>query len=69
MSSVLSSVIEEYRRKLFLEGLNEDFAALRADPEAWRAEEEERRAWDNALADGLDTPRRSRGSGRGRCMA
>lgn len=27
MPSVLASAIEEYRRKLFLEGLNEDFAA------------------------------------------
>jgi hypothetical protein len=38
----------------FLEGLNEDFARLRADPEAWEEELAERRLFDGALADGLD---------------
>ena len=52
--AVLALAIEEYRRKWLLHGLNEDFAALRADPQAWREEEEEERAvWDATLADGL----------------
>ncbi len=44
---------EEYGRKRFLEGANEDFAALRADPEAWREEQQERGVWDTTLAVGL----------------
>ncbi len=54
MRAVLARGIEEYGRKRFLEGANEDFAALRADPVAWREEQQERRAWDATLADGLE---------------
>ncbi len=45
MQAVLDSAVEAYRRKLFLEGLNEDFATLRANPEEWREEEKERAAF------------------------
>lgn len=53
MSEVLTKAIEEYRRKLFLAGLSNDFAALRADPQAWREELAERRAWEATLSDDL----------------
>ena len=53
MQAVLDAAVEAYRRKVFLEGLNADFAALRADPEAWREEEEERAIWAATLSDGL----------------
>ncbi len=52
LQSVLDRAIETYRRQRFLEGLHNDFKALRSDPEAWRTEKEERAAWDAALADG-----------------
>ncbi len=55
MQAVLDSAVEAYRRKVFLEGLNADFAALRADPDAWREEEEERALWETTLSDGLKT--------------
>ena len=52
LQSVIDRAIETYRRQRFLEGLHNDFAALRNDPDAWQAEKEERAAWDAALADG-----------------
>ena len=54
MIEVLAKAVESYRRQTFLEALNGDFAALRADPEAWKEESAERAAWDEALADGLE---------------
>jgi len=54
MQVVLDEAIELYRRHRFLEEANAAFAALRADREAWAAEEEERAAWENTVADGLD---------------
>ena len=42
------------RHRRLLEEANRDYAALRADPEAWRAELAERSIWDAALQDGLD---------------
>lgn len=37
----------------FLKQANRAYAALRKNPEAWRAEQEEREAWDATLSDGL----------------
>lgn len=54
MPVVLARATQEYRRQRFLEGLADDFAALRADPEAWREEEAERATSDIALADNLE---------------
>jgi len=53
MQEILGEAIELYRRKLFLEKANAAFAALKADPQAWKEEQEERTAWDVALLDGL----------------
>lgn len=54
MPTILDNAIAEYRRKRFLEGLNDDYAALRANPQAWQEELAERALWDVALADGLE---------------
>ena len=54
MIEVLAKAVESYRRQTFLEALNGDFAALRADPQAWKEESAERTEWDEALADGLE---------------
>jgi len=53
MQAVLDEALEAYRRQCFLEGLVADFAALRADPDAWAEEEDERAVWDAALLDDL----------------
>jgi predicted transcriptional regulator len=54
MTSLLGKAVEAYRRQRFLEGLNADFAALRANPEAWAEELAERELWDATLSDGLE---------------
>lgn len=54
MQAILDKAIEAYRRLLFLEEANTAYAALRANPEAWKAELEERAAWDATLSDGLE---------------
>jgi hypothetical protein len=54
MIAVLAKAVEAYRRRVLLETLNADFADLRADPAAWKAELEERQAWDVTLADDLE---------------
>jgi predicted transcriptional regulator len=54
MSDVLDKALDAYRRKLFFEQLNAGYAALRADPQAWAEELEQRKLWDATLTDGLD---------------
>lgn len=55
---ILDQAIEDYRRKVFLETVNADYAALRADPAAWGEIEEERRTMQGSLMDGLDPTER-----------
>jgi predicted transcriptional regulator len=54
VTEVLERAVEEYHGRQFWEAVNKGYAELRADPEAWAAEEAERRAWDGTLMDGLD---------------
>lgn len=54
LRAILERAVEMYRRHLFFEGVNEDFARLRADPVAWEEELAERALWDNTLGDGLE---------------
>ena len=54
MQAIVDKAIEEYRRKRFLEAVNADYAALRADPEAWAEHQKELALWDCTLMDGLD---------------
>lgn len=54
MQAILDHAVEEYRRRLFLEETNTAYAALRAHPEAWAQEREERELWDKAILDGIE---------------
>lgn len=54
MQEIVDKALEEYRRKLFLEEANRAFAEIRNNPQAWQEELEERKAWDAAIADGLE---------------
>lgn len=54
MAEVVDQAVELYRRQRFLDAVNAGYAALRADPEAWAAYQEELVAWDATLADGLE---------------
>lgn len=42
------------RRQAWLKGVNDDFIALRANPELWAQELAERAEWDCTLLDGLE---------------
>jgi len=66
MLEVLDRALDAYRRKLFFEGLKADYAALRADPEAWAEELAERKLWEATLMDGLDP--HERWTEDGRCL-
>jgi predicted transcriptional regulator len=48
---VIDIAVSKYEREVFLRQVNEGFASLRADSEAWREEQAEREAWDISLAD------------------
>jgi hypothetical protein len=54
VEEVLERAIEKYRRERFFELANEQYAALRADPEAWAEYQKELALWDCTLMDGLD---------------
>jgi hypothetical protein len=54
MQAVLEQALEQYRRQQLLEETNAAYAALRATPEAWADLEQERLAWEQTLADGLE---------------
>lgn len=54
MTEVLDMALDAYRRKLFFEQLNVGYAELRADPQGWAEELQERKLWDATLMDGLD---------------
>ncbi len=64
MIEVLAKAVEAYRRRTFLEGINADFAALRADRRAWADEQSERAAWDATMADDLKEAEDARTSSR-----
>ena len=51
---ILNDAVDLYRRQFFLNGTNAAFAALRANPDTWADEEEERAAWDATLSDGME---------------
>lgn len=65
-AELLEKALDDYRRRVFFEGLAADFAALKADPEAWAEELAERKLWDATLMDGLDPD--ERWSEDGRCL-
>jgi hypothetical protein len=54
MQTILEQAIEEHRRRLFMEALNADYAALQRDPEAWAEYQKELALWECTLMDGLD---------------
>ncbi|MGE0132975.1 MAG: toxin-antitoxin system protein [Blastocatellales bacterium] len=55
MQTIVEEAIEQYQRRRFLEGLNQDFKALKENAQAWQEELAERALWDNTLLDGVET--------------
>lgn len=54
MADIAAKAVEEYRRKVMLREANAQYAALRADPAAWKEARADVAAWDATLADGLE---------------
>ena len=54
MQAVLEEAVELYQGQRLLEATNAAYAALRADPAAWRELQEERAEWDATLNEGLE---------------
>jgi hypothetical protein len=55
IQEILDKAIENYRRNLFLVQANESFFTLRNNKTLWQEEIAEREAWDQTLADGIDS--------------
>jgi predicted transcriptional regulator len=54
IGQVIEDAIDQYRRAKFWQGLQQDYARLRADPDAWQAYQDEVALWDTAAGDGLE---------------
>jgi predicted transcriptional regulator len=50
---IIHEALTSYDRQTLLDEINNGYARLRANPKEWKEELEERRAWDNSLADGI----------------
>ncbi|MCA9027475.1 MAG: hypothetical protein KDA86_19860 [Planctomycetaceae bacterium] len=53
MTVLVADAIDLLFRQRFLQQCNQAYERLKADPKAWKAELEERAAWDEALTDGI----------------
>jgi hypothetical protein len=54
LGGVIERLVKQEEERQFWAQVNADFAALRADPEAWAEEVHERALWEGTLMDGLD---------------
>ena len=54
LQDVLEQAIEDRRRKLYLDGVEADYAALKRDPKAWADFRKEIGVWDATNLDGSD---------------
>jgi hypothetical protein len=53
IQKLVDRMLTEYRKKRYWEKANRAYKKLKEDPEAWREEIEERKAWEATLADDL----------------
>lgn len=51
---IIHEALDNYQREALLDEINAGFERLRAQPAEWKDEMQERRLWENTLADGLD---------------
>jgi predicted transcriptional regulator len=54
MQAVLERALEQYRRRRFIERVNDGYASIRADAASAASLAEEQAAWEGVVADGLD---------------
>ena len=53
----VDEMLEAWERQQFFDAFNQAYAAVREDPRAWKAEQEERSVWDTALMDNQEDER------------
>ncbi len=51
---LLERAVEEFMREQFLKKTNKEYAEIKANPQLWAKELQEREEWDICLKDGLD---------------
>jgi predicted DNA-binding protein len=51
---IIHEALDTYQREKLLDEINAGFERLRSRASDWNAELEERRLWDNTVADGVD---------------
>jgi hypothetical protein len=54
MQDALETALEDLRQKVYLEGLCQDYKALRADPKASKEFDLENAFWERTNSDGLE---------------
>ena len=54
VQDTLDRAIDDLRRRVYLEGINADYAALQADAKQWEAHQKEADLWETTSADGLE---------------
>lgn len=54
LGAVIERLVKQEEERQFWAQVNADFAALRADPEAWAEEVHERALWEGTLMDELE---------------
>ena len=54
LQDILDEAVEDRRRRLYLEGAADDYAALQQNPKAWSDFKKELEAWDSSNLDGLE---------------
>ena len=54
IGEVIADLVEHQERERFWREMHEDFARLRADPDAWQDYQDELAVWDATLMDGLE---------------
>jgi hypothetical protein len=54
IGQVIEDAIQRYQKEKFWQGVQEDFARLRADPVAWKDYQDEVMLWDSTAGNGLE---------------
>jgi hypothetical protein len=54
IGEIIAEMVEQQQKERFWREMHEDFARLRADPDAWQGYQDELADWDATLMDGLE---------------
>lgn len=54
VGQIVADMTKRRKREAFWKAMHESYERLRADPEAWKSYQDDIRAWDATLMDGLE---------------